>query len=115
MARVFITGSSDGLGRMAAQLLIEQGHNAVLHARNEERAEQALAAVAGAERAVIGDLASIAERRNVAEQINKLGRFDAGIHNAEDGYQEPPRIAPEDGLPQVFAGNTLAAYILAAL
>lgn len=27
MARVFITGSSDGLGRMAAQLLIEQGHN----------------------------------------------------------------------------------------
>jgi NAD(P)-dependent dehydrogenase (short-subunit alcohol dehydrogenase family) len=26
MARVFITGSSDGLGRMAAQLLIEQGH-----------------------------------------------------------------------------------------
>lgn len=29
MARVFITGSSDGLGRMAAQLLVEQGHEAV--------------------------------------------------------------------------------------
>jgi len=35
MARVFITGSSDGLGRMAAQLLIEQGHGVVLHTRNE--------------------------------------------------------------------------------
>jgi NAD(P)-dependent dehydrogenase (short-subunit alcohol dehydrogenase family) len=35
MARVFITGSSDGLGQMAAQLLIEQGHSVVLHARNE--------------------------------------------------------------------------------
>jgi short-subunit dehydrogenase len=30
MARLFITGSSDGLGQMAAQLLIEQGHNVVL-------------------------------------------------------------------------------------
>jgi NAD(P)-dependent dehydrogenase (short-subunit alcohol dehydrogenase family) len=26
MVRVFITGSSDGLGRMAADLLIEEGH-----------------------------------------------------------------------------------------
>jgi short-subunit dehydrogenase len=38
MARVFITGSSDGLGQMAAQLLIEQGHSVVLHARSEQRA-----------------------------------------------------------------------------
>ena len=49
MARVFITGSSDGLGRMAAQLFIEQGHRVVLHARNERRGEEALAAVPGAE------------------------------------------------------------------
>jgi len=48
MARVFITGSSDGLGRMAAQFLIEQGHRVVLHARNERRGEEALAAVPGA-------------------------------------------------------------------
>ena len=45
MARVFITGSSDGLGRMAAQLLIEQGHGAVLQARNERLGEEALTAV----------------------------------------------------------------------
>src|SRR6201999_2710964 len=61
MARVFITGSSDGLGQMAAQLLIEQGHNVVLHARSEQRSRQARAAVPGAEGVVIGDLASIAE------------------------------------------------------
>ena len=42
MARVFITGSSDGLGRMAAELLIEQGHKVVLHARSEQRGEEAL-------------------------------------------------------------------------
>jgi NAD(P)-dependent dehydrogenase (short-subunit alcohol dehydrogenase family) len=115
MARVFITGSSDGLGRMAAQLLIEQGHSVVLHARSKQRGQEALAAVPGAETVVIGDLASIAQTRSVADQVNRLGAFDAVIHNAGVGYKEPRRIATEDGLPQVFAVNTLAPYILTAL
>ena len=115
MARIFITGSSDGLGRMAAQLLIEQGHRVVLHARHERRGKEALTAVPGAETVVIGDLSSIAETRSVAEQVNRLGPFDGVIHNAAVGYQEPQRIATEDGLPHVFAINTLAPYILTAL
>jgi NAD(P)-dependent dehydrogenase (short-subunit alcohol dehydrogenase family) len=115
MARIFITGSSDGLGRMAAQLLVERGHGVVLHARNEKRGQEALAAVPGAEGVVIGDLASIAQTREVAEQVNGLGLFDAVIHNAAIGYREPRRIETEDGLPQVFAVNTLAPYILTAL
>jgi NAD(P)-dependent dehydrogenase (short-subunit alcohol dehydrogenase family) len=115
MARVFITGSSDGLGKMAAQLLIELGHKAVLHARNESRAQEAMAAVPGAESVVVGDLSSIAQTRTVADQVNALGSFDAVIHNAAVGYREPRRVATEDGLPQVFAVNTLAPYILTAL
>jgi NAD(P)-dependent dehydrogenase (short-subunit alcohol dehydrogenase family) len=115
MARVFITGSSDGLGRMAAQLLIEQGHKVVLHARSEERGRDALAAVPGAETVVVGDLSSIAQTRAVADAVNKLGAFDAVLHNAGVGYREPRRNATEDGLPQVFAVNTLAPYILTAL
>jgi NAD(P)-dependent dehydrogenase (short-subunit alcohol dehydrogenase family) len=115
MARVFITGSADGLGRMAAQLLIEQGHTVVLHARNQKRGQEAMAAVPGAETVVVGDLSSIAQVRRVAEQVNSLGSFDAVIHNAAIGYQEPRRITTEDGLPQVFAVNTLAPYILTAL
>jgi len=85
MARVFITGSSDGLGRMAAQLLIEQGHRVVLHARNERRGQEALSAVPGAETVVIGDLTSIAQTRSVADQVNRLGSFDGVIHNAAVG------------------------------
>ena len=115
MARVFITGSSDGLGRMAAELLIEQGHRVVLHARNEKRGKEAMAAIPKAETVVLGDLSSIAQTRGVAEQVNKLGGFDAVIHNAGVGYREPRRIETEDGLPHVFAVNTLAPYILTAL
>ena len=48
MAHVFITGSSDGLGLMAARLLINEGHLVVLHGRNEGRSRDALAAAPGA-------------------------------------------------------------------
>lgn len=74
-----------------------------------------MAAVPGAEAVVVGDLASIAETRQVAEQVNALGSFDAVIHNAAVGYQEPRSRATADGLPHVFAVNTLAPYILTAL
>lgn len=115
MARVFITGSSDGLGKMAAQLLIDQGHRVVLHARNEARSKDARAAVPKAESVVVGDLSSMRETRGVADQVNALGAFDAIIHNAAMGYREGRRIQTEDGLPHVFAINTLAPYILTAL
>jgi NAD(P)-dependent dehydrogenase (short-subunit alcohol dehydrogenase family) len=50
---------------MAAQLLIEQGHRVVLHARNPQRGKDAIRAVPGAEGVVIGDLSSIAQTRDV--------------------------------------------------
>ena len=115
MARIFVTGSADGLGQMAARLMVADGHRVVLHARNETRAKEALAAVPGAETAVAGDLSSIAECRQIASQVNGLGTFDAVIHNAGIGYREPRRIATVDGLAHVFAINTLAPYILPSL
>jgi NAD(P)-dependent dehydrogenase (short-subunit alcohol dehydrogenase family) len=115
MARVFITGSSDGLGRMAGELLQQQGHSVVLHARNAKRADDVRRQLPAAEAVVIGDLASLKQTRDVAEQVNALGTFDAVIHNAALGYQEPRRVETEDGLPQIFAVNTLAPYVLTAL
>lgn len=114
MARVFITGSSDGLGLMAAQLLIEQSHQVVLHGRNEARSRDALAAAAGAQAVVTGDLSMTAGTIAVADQVNKLGRFDAVIHNAGVGSREK-RVEMEPGVPSVFAVNVLAPYILTAL
>ena len=115
MARIFITGAADGLGQMAARLMVGDGHRVVLHARNETRAKEALAVVPGAETTVSGDLSSIAECRQIAAQVNAIGAFDAVIHNAGVGYREPRRVATVDGLPHVFAINTLARYILTAL
>lgn len=115
MARIFITGSSTGLGLMAGQLLLEQGHQVVLHGRGQARANEALANAPGAEAVVVGDLSRISEMKAVADQVNRLGRFDAVIHNAGVGYREPKRLETEDGVPHVFAINVLAPYVLTAL
>jgi NAD(P)-dependent dehydrogenase (short-subunit alcohol dehydrogenase family) len=115
MSRVFITGSADGLGQMAARLLVAGGHRVVLHARHAARAREAMIAVPGADDAVTGDLSSITETKAIADQVNALGAFDAVIHNAGIGYRERERSATADGLPRVFAVNTLAPYILTAL
>lgn len=115
MARVFITGSSEGLGLMAARLLIDEGHEVVLHGRNEARRRDALTAAPKAKGAVSGDLSTIAGARSVADEVNRFGRFDAVIHNAAIGYREPQREETERGAPSVFAVNVLAPYILTAL
>ena len=60
MARVFITGSTEGLGRAAARSLLDSGHEVVLHARSPERAS-ALADLSPHSTAIaIGDLRSAA-------------------------------------------------------
>jgi NAD(P)-dependent dehydrogenase (short-subunit alcohol dehydrogenase family) len=115
MSRIFITGSSDGLGLMAARLLVGDGHQVTLHARNEVRAADTRHSLPQAEAIVVGDLSSIAEMRRVAEQVNALGRYDAVIHNAGVGYREPRRIETVDGLSHIFAINVLAPYLLTAL
>src|SRR5262249_10853290 len=115
MARIFVTGSSTGLGLMAAQLLLKQGHKVVLHARNPARAAAATAAAAGAEAVVLGDLSSIQETKAVADQVNRLGPLHGVVHHAGIGDREPRRIETEDCLTHAFAINVLAPYLLTAL
>ena len=100
---------------MAADLLVGDGHEVVLHARSAARGRDAMAGVPGAAGVGVGDLATLAGMRAVADAANALGRFDAVIHNAAVGYREPRRVATADGLPHVLAINSLAPYVLTAL
>jgi NAD(P)-dependent dehydrogenase (short-subunit alcohol dehydrogenase family) len=114
MSRIFITGSTDGLGLAAASALIDEGHEIVLHARSKERAASVAALASRATGVVIGDLSSAAETRAVAAQVNRIGRMDAVIHNA-GLYQVAERGSTPEGHATVLAVNTLAPYILTAL
>src|SRR5437879_11568307 len=108
MARIFITGSADGLGQAAARRLVALGHEVVLHGRNRDRAQQALRAVPGARTALEGDLASMEQTRELAAQANAAGPFQAVINNAGVYRPGARRSDTVDGLDDVFAINTLA-------
>ena len=114
MPRIFITGSTDGLGRAAAGALMGQGHDVVLHARTRERAAALSDLAADAAGVVIGDLSSAAETRELAGRVNQIGRMDAVIHNA-GVFLEPSRSATAEGHAKTLAVNTLAPYMLTAL
>src|SRR4051812_35485807 len=96
MSRVFITGSTDGLGYAAARALIQDGHEVVLHARSKTRAAALADLGPRSFGVVIGDLSSSTETHNIAEQVNALGRMDAVIHNA-GVYRVPTRSATAEG------------------
>ena len=99
---------------MVGELLAKRGHRVVLHARNAARAADARRELPKAEAIVVGDLETIDGSKEVAGHVNALGHFEAVIHNAAVGYRESQRVS-SDGLPHVFAINTLSAYILTAL
>lgn len=112
--RVLVTGSTTGLGRAAAEALLDAGHDVVLHARSPRRAEDLGPLADRAAGVVIGDLAELAEVRQLAEQVNGLGPLDAVIHNA-GLYVDDTRVATSDGHPRVLAVNVLAPYMLTGL
>jgi NAD(P)-dependent dehydrogenase (short-subunit alcohol dehydrogenase family) len=103
-SRIFITGSTDGLGRAAARTLLEQGHEVVVHARNRDRLAALGDLVDRGTAAVIGDLSDLEDTRDVAGQVNRLGRMDAVIHNA--GVVSGPQVLPV---------NVVAPYLLTVL
>jgi NAD(P)-dependent dehydrogenase (short-subunit alcohol dehydrogenase family) len=98
VARIFITGSGGGLGRLAAETLLGDGHQVIVHARGAARLE------GWGGTGVVGDLADMAQTRDVAEQVNRLGPLDAVIHNA--GVYSGPHVLPV---------NIVAPYLLTAL
>jgi len=114
VSRVFITGSTDGLGRAAAASLIGAGHEVVLHARSPARASAFGDLASRSLGVVIGDLSSASDTRRVAEQVNAIGRMNAIIHNAGT-YATSGRSPTPEGHATILAVNTLAPFVLTAL
>jgi NAD(P)-dependent dehydrogenase (short-subunit alcohol dehydrogenase family) len=120
---VLITGATDGLGRALATELAGSGASVLVHARDQARGAEALAAMRAATgndrlRLVTGDLASLEQVRSLAEQLGELERLDALVNNAGIGTTLPGggrRMESEDGYELRFAVNYLAGYMLTRL
>ncbi len=103
MAKIFITGSSDGLGFLTAEALILQNHKVFVHARNERRAKDLAENLPGTEDIFIAELSDLEQVKKLADKVNSKGKFDAIIHNAGIFSGE-----------HLFTVNVLAPYVLTA-
>jgi len=106
MAKIFITGSTDGLGLLAAKSLITDGHEVYLHARNQERKKEVSKNCKGAKEILVADLSDLEQIKQLAKEVNELGKFDVVIHNAG---------VYNSTVKEIFTVNVLAPYILTCL
>jgi len=102
--RIFITGSASGLGHLAAEALLAEGHEVVVHVRSAARQSAVADLLAQGARVTIGDLSDMAQTRRLAEDLNGIGRMDGVIHNA--GVISGASLLPV---------NVVAPYLLTAL
>lgn len=106
MSKIFITGSTDGLGLLAAKLLMDMGHEVVLHARNNERKNHLQNELPLVKHILVADLSNLNHVKELAEKVNAFGKFDAIIHNA--GIYQASAY-------DILKVNVLAPYILTCL
>ena len=116
-----ITGSTDGVGRVVAKRLGEQGWRVLVHGRDRGRGERVVAEIkdaGGTADLLAADLSSLAEVRRLAGSVQQATRrLDLLINNAGIGSGGPQgtRQTSADGYELRFAVNYLAGFLLTHL
>jgi NAD(P)-dependent dehydrogenase (short-subunit alcohol dehydrogenase family) len=116
-----ITGSTDGVGRVVAERLGQDGWRVLVHGRDRARGESAVAeveAAGGSAELLVADLSSLAEVRRLAEAVRAATkRLDLLINNAGIGTAggKNARQTSHDGHELRFAVNYLAGFLLTHL
>ena len=87
---VLVTGSTDGVGRLVARRLADQGSRVLIHGRDRTRGEQLLKEIRTADRGsaafLPADFSSLAEVRRFADTVRQeCDRLDILINNAGIG------------------------------
>lgn len=110
---ILITGSTDGIGRVAAQKLVELGHHVIIHGRNATKladVRRDLSAL-GVISSYQADLSRPSEVTALAQDILRdVPKLDVLINNA--GVFKAPNVVTDDGLDVRFMVNTLAPLVL---
>ena len=108
---ILVTGSTDGIGLLTARRLASEGHEVLLHGRNQSKLEAAADEVGGKTASYIADLSRMADVDSMADAVQQNhARLDVLINNA--GVLKAPDPRTADGFDIRFMVNTFAPYAL---
>jgi NAD(P)-dependent dehydrogenase (short-subunit alcohol dehydrogenase family) len=113
-----VTGATNGVGRVVAERLAQQGWHVLVHGRDRSRGEQVVQAIAdrgGSARFHAADLSSLNTVRQLAEEVMRdHPQLHLLINNAGIGFGRPGagREQSQDGFELRFAVNYLAPFLL---
>ena len=113
---ILITGSTDGIGKLAALRLSKDGHTVYVHGRDPEKLELVIKEIkaSGNNEDVIvfvADFSDLSAVNQMAVELNtKVDTLDVLINNA--GVFKSPTQANKDGLDLRFMVNYIAPYAL---
>lgn len=114
MTTICLTGSTDGIGHVAARTLLQQGHRVLVHARSQERGQPVVDALEGDVDLVVGDLASLEQVRALGERL-RAEPLDVLAHNAGVWVRGDVPTLTADGFETTFGVNVLAPHLLTSL
>ena len=119
---VLVTGSTDGVGRLVARRLADQGARVLIHGRDHHRGKQVVDQIQAVGRGsaifLPADFSSLVEVRRLANVVRQTcGHLDVLINNAGigSGGSAGKRETSRDGLELRFAVNYLAGFLLTRL
>jgi NAD(P)-dependent dehydrogenase (short-subunit alcohol dehydrogenase family) len=119
---ILVTGSTDGVGRLVARRLADQGARVLVHGRDRHRGEQVLEQIGASGRGsaifLQADFSALAEVRRLAEAVRQnCNRLDILVNNTGIGSGGPAgeREISQDGYELRLAVNYLSGFLLTRL
>ena len=112
-----VTGASDGVGKVVAKRLAENGIHVLVHGRDQAKTDRAAAAITaatgGSAETVIADFASLRAVRDLSDHLlQRQIPLNILINNAGIGIADGRREESADGHELRFAVNYLSHFLL---
>jgi NAD(P)-dependent dehydrogenase (short-subunit alcohol dehydrogenase family) len=103
----FVTGSTKGIGKVTAQLLVREGAEVIIHGRTKETVERAKADLPSAH-AVFGDLRDKAAVDKIIEDVKAIGTVEILVNNAGIYEAKPFQDIPDEDWLRFFEVNVMS-------